>query len=357
MNKLDGRSLSEESLEVLRRQAHRLRLEDKRTWAEIASIVGVHLSTMMSWSRRFDIGSASHPLEVASAQRGRRFGEGRTLELVDEIGLRETIMSAPPSALGLAYALWSRRAVQEAVKVKFAIDMPIRTVGEYFRRWHFTPQRPAKHALEQRPEQVRQWLEVAYPAIVKRAKAEGAQVHWADETAVRQDTAWVRGYAPVGHTPVLEHAAKRPRPAITMISALTNQGLVRFGFHDGAINAERFVGFMADLVHDTPTKVFLVVDNLPVHRAGKVRQWVQDNKDRMELFYLPPYSPQMNPDEWLNRDLKTELRTRPAARDRDTLKAIAQRFVHTLASTPQRIMNYFHNQHIAYASSKAMYCV
>jgi transposase len=356
MNKLDGRSLSEESLELLRRQAHRLR-QDKHTWGEIASIVGVHLSTVMSWARRFDIGSALHSPQVASAQRGRRFGQARTLELADEVRLREIIVEGRPSCLGLPYALWSRTAMQEAVKVKFGLDMPIRTVGEYFRRWHFTPQRPAKHALEQRPEQVRQWLEVDYPAIVKRAKAEGAQVHWADETAVRQDTAWVRGYAPVGHTPLLEHAAKRARPAITMISALSNQGLLRFGFHDGAINAERFVGFMADLVHDTPAKVFLLVDRLPAHRAVKVQDWLAQHKDRMELFYLPPYSPQMNPDEWLNRDLKTELRTRPAATDHDTLKAIAQRFMHTLVSTPQRIMNYFHNQHIAYASSKTMYCV
>ena len=247
--------------------------------------------------------------------------------------------------------------MQEAVRAKFAIDMPIRTVGEYLRRWGFTPQRPAKQALEQRPEQVRQWLEVDYPAIVRRARAEGAVVHWGDETAVRQDTAWVRGYAPAGHTPLIEHAARRPSPGITMISSLSNQGLLRFGFHDGAINAERFTGFMDDLVHDVAAKVFLIVDRLPAHRAAKVQQWVHDNKDRIELFYLPPYSPQMNPDEWLNRDLKTELRTRPATGDRDTLKTIAQRFMHTLASTPQRIMKYFDNQHIAYASSNDIYCV
>ena len=148
MNKMtDGRSLSEESLEMLRRQAHRLRLEDKRTWSEIASIVGVHLSTVMSWARRFDIGSAAiSALEVASAQRGRRFGQHRTLELADEVRLREIVVEGTPSALGLPYALWSRRAVHEAVKVKFGVDMPIRTVGEYFRRWGFTPQRPAKRA-------------------------------------------------------------------------------------------------------------------------------------------------------------------------------------------------------------------
>ena len=108
--------------------------------------MGVHLSTVMSWSRRFDIGSEQVG-EMTSARRGRRFSEGRTLELTDEVGLRQWVLGGPPSALGLAYALWSRRAVQQAIKAKFAIDMPMRTVGEYLSRWGFTPQRPAKQAL------------------------------------------------------------------------------------------------------------------------------------------------------------------------------------------------------------------
>jgi transposase len=356
MNTLDGRKLSEESLELLRRQAHRLR-QQRRSWTEIASIVGVHLSTVMSWSRRFHLGSTEVG-EVASARRGRRFGEGRTLELADEVGLRETIVASAPSALGLPYALWSRRAVQQAVKVRVGLDMPIRTVGEYLRRWGFTPQRPAKRALEQRPAQVQQWLKVDYPAVVKRAKAEQAIVHWSDETAVRQDTAWVRGYAPVGHTPVIAHAAKRPRPGISLISALSNQGQLRFALHDGAIDSQRFIDFMAALVHDTvPAKVFLIVDNLPAHHAVKVHEWLSDKKDLIELFYLPPYAPQINPDEWLNRDLKTELRTRPASSDRDMLKSIARSFLQTLSSLPQRIMSYFNHEHVAYASASAMYCV
>jgi transposase len=356
MKATDARSLSEETLEVLRKQAHRLR-EDGRTWAEIASIVGVHISTLMSWARRFGIGTDKALGEVASARRGRRFGEGRRLSLVDEVALREHIVCGPPTALGLAHALWSRRAVQQAVRLKFGLDMPIRTVGEYLRRWGFTPQRPAKRALEQRPEQVRQWLETDYPAIVRRAKQEQAQVHWADETAVRQDTAWTRGYAPAGHTPLIEHATKRPTPGITMISALSNQGLLQFSLHDGAINTERFIDFMAGLVHDMPSKVFLIVDNLPAHRARRVHQWLQDKTEHIELFYLPPYSPQMNPDEWVNRDLKTELRTRPATSDRDALKCIARRFMEHLSSMPQRLMNYFGNQHVAYACSHRRYCL
>ncbi len=141
--------------------------------------------------------------------------------------------------LALPHALWSRQAVQQAVRMKFALDMPIRTVGEYLRRWGFTPQRPARRALEQRPEQVRHWLQEDYPALVRGPSAEGAQISWADETALRQDTAWVRGYAPAGRTPVLE--SPRDAPSLTLISALTNQGLLRFACHDGAIDAGRFI--------------------------------------------------------------------------------------------------------------------
>ncbi|MDZ5461769.1 IS630 family transposase [Azohydromonas lata] len=355
MDKADGRKLSEESLQLLRRQAHRLRQEHK-TWDEIAAIVGLHRSTVMSWVNRYRL-NEEQPAEVASTRRGRLLGDKRTLGLEDERRLREQIVSGSPARLGLPHALWSRKAVQQAIKLDFGIDMPIRTVGEYLRRWGFTPQRPAKRALEQRPEQVRQWLEVEYPTIVRRAKAEGALVHWADETAVRQDTAWVRGYAPEGHTPVIEHAARRPTPGITMISALTNQGLLRFGFHDGAINAERFIDFMAAVVHDSPAKVFLIVDNLAVHRAEKVRQWAQAKKDDIELFYLPPYSPQMNPDELVNRDLKTELRMRPGSSDRGTLKRIAQRFMEALSNMPQRVRAYFEDEQVVYACSRATYSV
>ena len=345
MNEFDGRSLSEESLEVLRRQAHRLR-RDGRTWAEIAANVGVHLSTVMSWSRRFDIGTAE-ATEVTSARRGRRFGEGRTLELADEVRLRELILAGPPSALGLAYALWSRRAVQEAIKAGFGLDMPLRTVGEYLRRWGSTPQRPAKRALEQRPAEVRRWLEQDYPAIARQARTEDGEIHWADETALRQDTAWVRGCALSGCTPVLQHAARWH--SVTLISALTNQGLVRFACHDGAINAERFIDFMQALVDDAQRKVLLIVDNLRVHHAKTVQAWLASRRARIEVFYLPPYTPEANPDEVLDRDLKTELRSRPAATSVEALKRLALDFMARPAATPERVRRYFRSPHVAYA--------
>lgn len=192
------------------------------------------------------------------------------------------------------------------------------------------------------------WTNETYPEIVQRAKAQGGTVYWADETAIRQDTAWIRGYAPSGQTPQLLHSVRWD--SITMISAVTNQGLVRFRLHDGAINTERFIDFLQGLIDDTHNKVFLIVDNLRVHHARQVRQWVDERQERIELHYLPPYSPEANPDEWLNRDLKTELRLRPAAHDKTGLKKMAENFMNQLSSTPDRIRCYFRSIPIRYAA-------
>jgi transposase len=348
MNKTDARQLSEENLQLLRSQAHRLRLEG-RIWGEIAAIAGVSLSTMMVWARRYRLGTAEFSAnDVASLRRGRLEGQNRTLSSDNEALLRLLIIQDCPATHGLPYALWTRRAVQELVRAKFDTEMPIRTVGEYLMRWGMTPQRPALRAREQDQAALKSWTNEAYPEIVKRAKAQGGTVYWSDETAIRQDTNWVRGYAPIGQTPHLIHSARWD--SITMISAVTNQGLVRFQLHDGAINTERFIEFLQGLIDDAQHKVFLIVDNLRVHHAKLVKQWVKEREDRIELHYLPPYSPEANPDEWLNRDLKTELRLRPAALDKTSLKKLAEDFMVKISTVPGRIVRYFKSAPIRYAA-------
>ena len=288
MKKPDARRLGEKSLQSLRSQAYRLRL-DGRIWAEIASIVGVSLSAMMGSMRRYRLGSDDFSEEnVVSLRRGRVQGANLML------------------------------------------------------------QRPARRAWEQDQTALKTWANETDPEIVRRAKAQGGTVYWADETAIRQDTAWIRGCALSGQTPQLLHSARWD--SITMISAVTNQGLVRFRLHDGAINTERFIDFLQGLLDDTQNKVFLIVDNLRVHHAKQVRQWVDERKDQIELHYLPPYSPEANPDEWLNRDLKTELRLRPAALDKTGLKRMAEDFRRQLSSTPGRVARYFNLVSIRYVA-------
>lgn len=351
MPSTDARELSEESLQLLRRQAHRLRHEMNLSWASIAEIVGVSLSTLMTWVRRFHL-SAPVLGEVSSLKRGRRYGQKRTLSEADEQALRDTVLHETPAGLGLGHALWSRAAVRQAIEVKFGVKMPISTVGEYLRRWGCTPQRPARRALEQDLRAVQHWQEQDYPALHKRAQAEGAEIHWADETAVRQDTAWIRGYAPAGHTPELVHRVRWSH--LTMISGLSNQGQVRFALHEGSINAERFIAFLQALIDDTrPRKIFLIVDNLRVHHAQKVQDWLAEPEHhaRIELFYLPSYAPEHNPDEWINRDLKTHLRQAAPVKNDSMLRTLAEQFMARLRQSSELVKTYFEHTYTRYAAA------
>ena len=166
-----------------------------------------------------------------------------------------------------------------------------------------------KRAYEQRPAEVRKWLEESYPAIAARAKEEGAEIHWgtclqqAGETGIRSDSQHGRSYSPKGKTPVIRLSAKCA--SMNMISTVTNQGKVRFMVYSGSMNAKRLLRFFAQLVKDAARKVFLILDNLRVHHARLVKAWLatEENQRNIEVFFLPAYSPELNPDEYLNCDL------------------------------------------------------
>lgn len=319
MEKIDARKISPIALKELRLQAMRMREELKLTWKKIAKVMGVSVGTVLAWSQRYAMhGEAG----LESKKPGRTYLSGRTLTLAQEWALRSILTSESPQMRGLDFALWNRRAVMQLIKKLFGIEMPIRTVGEYLMRWGYTPQRPIKRALEQNPMDVEHWINEVYPVIARHAKEQGALIYWGDETAVVQDGHWVRGYAPAGQTPVLEQSSKRY--GLTMVSAISNQGLVRFEFMQGAMNTQRVIDFMQRLIQDSQSKVILILDNLRAHHAKEVTQWLEQHQDQIEVVYLPPYAPQSNPDEYLNRDMKTHLRSAERVNSRDALFAKLQ---------------------------------
>ncbi len=199
--------------------------------------------------------------------------------------------------MGIASALWTRQAVRELISQQFGLRLPIRTVGEYLRRWGFTPQNPVRKAYKQDPEAVAEWLEKTYPAIEQRAAEEGGEIHWGDETGVRSTCQHSRGYARPGETPA------GSRFSVNMISTLTNTGKVRWMIYTGKMNAALFIVFLTRLIAGASKKIFLIVDHLSVHEAAAVREWLVDKTDRIEVFYLPKYAPERNPDEYLNCDV------------------------------------------------------
>lgn len=344
MTKEDARSLPAAAQEEKRKQAVRLR-QQGFSYREIAEVVGVHLGTVGKWIRAYeDNGSKA----IQSRRRGRERGSGQRLSLLQQHRIQSLIMDRTPDQLKLDYALWTRKAVMELIVRETGIQLAIRSVGNYLAAWGFTPQKPARKAYEQNPARVKQWLDEEYPAIQAKAKAEDAEIYWGDETGLRTDSQYGRGYAPKGKTPVLKLNAKRD--STNMISAINNQGKVRFQIYDGTMNADRLIGFMKRLIKDAKRKVLLILDNLRVHHAKVVKAWLEDHRDHIEVFYLPSYSPELNPDEYLNGDLKAGVHGGKPARSREQLKKKIRSHMGMLQKKPERVKRYFRHPSIRYAA-------
>jgi len=275
-------------------------------------------------------------------------GAGRSLTPDQEKQVQNFIADKTPDQLKMAYALWTREAVKELIEQELKIKLAIRTVGKYLSLWGFTPQKPLKKAYEQNPKKVTQWLDETYPEIKARAKAEKAEIYWGDETGMRNDSQRERGYAPKGKTPVVRLNAKRT--SANMLSAITNQGKVRFKVFEGSMNADILIDFMKRLIKGANRKVFLILDNLRVHHAKVVKEWLQDNSERIEVFYLPAYSPELNPDVYLNCDLKQGVHSGKPARSKDRLKKKVSSHMRMLKKKPARVRKYFKHPRIQYAA-------
>ena len=266
-----------------------------------------------------------------------------------ETEIQRMITDTMPDQLKLPYALWTRKAVKEHIEKEFGITLAINTMGDYLRSWGFSPQKLKKKAYEQCSKKVQLWLDQEYPAIKERAKKEKAIIHWGDETGIRNSNQHGRSYAPKGRTPVKLSMSKRF--SVNMISSVTNQGLVEFMIYSGSMNADRLIEFMNQLTKNKPKKVFLILDNLRVHHNKIVKAWVEKNKAKIEIFHLPSYSPEKNPDEYLNCDLKYGLSTKPSPRNEEQLKNNVEDHMVMLQMNQDRVKKYFEHEEIRYAAS------
>jgi transposase len=347
MEKRDSRKVSSDVLEEKRRQAVALSKRGLKRSA-IGEIVGAHADTVGRWLKRYaERGAAFYK----SLPRGRRLGECRRLSAAQEAQIRKLLIDKIPEQLKLDFALWTRQAVRELIELRCGFKMPIRSVGEYLKRWGFTPQKPLRRAYEQKPEAVQRWLATEYPVIRDQAKSEGGEIYWGDETGLRTDCQHGRGYALKGRTPVISLNVRRE--SINMISAISNQGLVRFRLFEGSFKAALLIDFMKRLIKGSGgRKVFLILDNLKAHHAKVVKAWLSEpERDKeMEVFYLPSYSPELNPDEYLNCDLKCGVHSGTPARNKEQLSKKAIGHMRMLQKKPNRVRKYFHHPKIRYAA-------
>jgi transposase len=344
MEKRDARTLGKEVQQATRDQVVRLRKQGRKN-KDIAVFLGIsaqHASTI--WQKYLKGGRNA----VALGVRGRRHGEKRTLTEEQEREVTRLIIDKTPDQLRFPFALWTRKAVQELIQRKYRITMPIRTIGEYLSRWGFTPQKPVKRAKEQNTEAVNRWLKIEYPLIAGRAKEEKAEIYWGDETGIQNEANRVRGYSPRGTSPVIRVTAKKER--ISMISAINNEGKVRFMMYRETMTSSRLITFMKRLIKGAERKIYLILDNLRAHHSKDVTRWLDSVTNAIEVFYLPSYSPELNPDEYLNNNLKNRVHSGTQAHTVKDLKRKTGSFMRTMVKRPHHVKKFFQHQAVAYAA-------
>jgi len=252
-----------------------------------------------------------------------------------------------PDQLKLPFVLWTREALAELLARRFGVKVSVWTAGRYLRRWGFTPQKPVRRAYEKDPEAVRQWLREKYPAIRAWAKRDGAEIHWGDEMGLRSDHQAGRSWSRRGQTPVIPGTGKRF--GCNMISTITNRGRLYFMVFKERFNSGVFIRFLKRLLRQVGRKVVLIVDEHPAHKAHKTTRWLKVHGKQIQLYFLPPYSPELNPDELLNQDVKTNAVGRRRAIDQADLMANVRGYLRSTQKMPYVVRSYFQEEHVRYA--------
>jgi transposase len=340
----DARQLSDEVLEALRLRALR-GCELGFTQADIADLLGVSRETVSRWWTAYADGGLD---AIPRDRTGRPVGSGRTLSDDQAHHIQQQIDDHSPADLGIPAALWTRKAVRDLIRKEYGIDMPVRTVGEYLKRWGYTAKVPRRHARDQDPEEVRVWLDVTYPAIEERSAREDAEIHWCDETGATADEQSRKGYSRRGHPAPIE--VPKPHIRMNQIATITNEGAVHFMTYKETMTAARFITFLEGLLRETTRKVFLIVDRLRAHEAKAVEDWVAEHRDRIELFFLPRYAPELNADEYMNHDLKGSINEDGLPGSQAELRSRMERFMSELRHLPEHVRNYFQHPCVQYAA-------
>ena len=294
------------------------------------------------WTRYKQKGSRG----LASKKRGVQGGKKINGKQAAEV--RQLVKDKLPEQLKLSFGLWTREAVQQLILEKYGIELSRWQVGRYLKSWGYTPQKPITKAFEQNPERVKVWLEKEYPAIKKRAAKENATIYFEDEVGMRSDHQAGKSYAPKGETPVIKKTGQRF--SLNMVSAISNKGHVEFMILDGTFNGGVFLEFLAQLIKYKQQKIFLVVDGHSAHKTKAINAWLAENKSRIEIFFLPPYSPELNAQEYVNQDLKTNVIGKKRPINKEQMRNNVEEFMNKRKNDRKQVQKYFHVSHVQYAA-------
>jgi hypothetical protein len=253
--------------------------------------------------------------------------------------IRQLVVDSVPGDHDIASATWTRRAVAELIAKRVGVDLTLQGVGKYLRRWGLTPQKPARQAREQDPEEVEEFMQESLPEVKAQAQEEDAQLHFVDEVGIKTSDQIGTSYAPKGETPVQE--VPKTHIEQDVISSVTPEGDLLYWTFPGTMKAEKFITFLEHLVSEATGKIIVFADRHPAHEAQAVEDWLEGRDSQIELEWLPRYSPEYNADEFLNNDLKQVLENEPMPQDASAFRETICDILDGIASMPERVKGYF----------------
>lgn len=341
MSKRDGRRLSHATLEELRIRAVQ-QVEGGESPEQVIRTLGFSRARIYEWLARYREGGVD-ALKAKPVP-------GRPMKLNAKAveWIYKTVSTRNPLQMKFEFALWTREIVRELIRERFSVRLSEVSVGRLLRKLGLSPQRPLARAYQRDPQLVQTWLKEEYPAIQKAAKRAGAQIFFADEANLRSDYHSGTTWAPVGQTPVVQRSGARF--SLNLVSAISPRGELRFMCREGRLTSDTFIEFLERLLINQRTPIFLVVDGHPVHRSAAVKRFVAEQGDRLRLFHLPPYSPDLNPDELVWNHLKHHKVGKAAIKGPEHLKQLVIGFLRSLQKTPALVRALFRHPSTCYAA-------
>lgn len=341
MQKLDGRKLTYGQLTELRRRGV-LAVQSGESPEDVARVLGINRVTIYGWLALYRNGGWD---KLDAKKRG---GRKPKLDAQAMRWIYDTITMGNPNQLLLPFALWSAKLLAVVIEKKLGIRLSKASVCRLLHQLGLSPQRPLWRAYQRDPKAVERWLKEEFPAIQKAAKRAKGEVWFADEAGVRSDAHSGTTWAPIGQTPIV--ATTGARFGLNVISAVNRRGALRFMCVEGKVNADIFIDFLKRLVADAGHPVFLIVDGHPIHKAVKTRKFVESLGDQLKLFFLPGYSPDLNPDELVWNNLKNQGTGKRVITGPDQLKKLIVGHLRHMQKTPRLIQSFYRTPTTEYAA-------
>jgi len=339
---IDGRTLDHKTLEHLRIAACKRVREDGELPSVVAASLGFCRTSIYPWLRRVEDEGWDALVE--------KIAEGPDCKLTEKQRQRvkRWIVGKDPRQYGFEFGLWTRRIVQTLIQQKFGVELCLTSVGKLLAQLELTPQKPLRRAYERDPVRIELWTKEEFPKLKKRARKHGAKIYFLDETGFSSEPNLRRTYGLRGETPVVQTSGQRQK--VNVISAVSMQGAFWCQVYTHTLKQGEFIIFLKDFMTGQRGKVFLVLDSHPAHIAKSVKEYVQSTEGRLELHFLPPYAPDLNPDEFVWSYLKGNGVARKPLRQNESLKDRVEADLATLKKDRKLLRSFFKAKSVVYVN-------